>query len=46
MFEISSKDINLDMDIHARTNIEINFDKVGGNWKALNGDTEEISKVI
>jgi hypothetical protein len=26
--------------------ILINFDSVGGNWKALNGDKEEMNKVI
>ena len=46
LFDLSSKDVNLDMNIDPKTNIEITFDKVGGNWKALNGDSEEISKVM
>ena len=43
---ISSKDqnfSNVNLDEHE---ILINFDSVGGNWKALNGDKEEMNKVI
>lgn len=31
---------------YCNVKIDINFDKIGANWKALNGDQEELSKLL
>lgn len=47
MFVNSSKDQNfVHMEMMDDQDILINFDSVGGNWRALNGDKDEIERVI
>ena len=47
MFVNSSKDQNfVNMELMDDQDILINFDSVGGNWRALNGDKDEIERVV